>query len=72
MELSGQLREYEQKHHMSSDDFFRGYQAGTLDEELQHCLEWAAAYNLFLKTRRMLEATLMRAAMLPELSEVAA
>ena len=72
LELSGQLREYEQKHHMSSDDFYQGYQAGTLDEELQHCLEWAAAYNLFLKTRRMLEATLMRAAMLPELSEVAA
>jgi hypothetical protein len=70
--LSSRLREYEQKHHISSGDFYQRYQAGTLDEELQHCIEWAAVYDLFLKTRRILEATLMRAAMLPELGEVAA
>lgn len=72
LELSERLREYEHKYHMSSDDFYQRYQAGTLDEELQHCIDWAALYDMFLKTRRVLEATLMRAAMLPELGEVAA
>ncbi len=72
LELSNRLREYEREHHMSSDDFYRRYQAGALDEELQHCVDWAAVYDLFLKTRRVLEATLMRAAVLPEWSEAAA
>ncbi len=50
--LSNQLRKYEQKYHMSSGDFYQCYQAGTLDEELQHCIGWAATYDLFLKTSR--------------------
>jgi hypothetical protein len=64
LELSNRLHEYEREHHMSSDDFYRRYQAGALDEELQHCVDWAAVYDLFLKTRRI-QAT-------PELSEAAA
>jgi len=72
LELSARLYEFEQKYVMSSDDFYQRYQAGTLDDALQHCVEWAAVYDLFLKTRRMLEATLMRAAMLPELEKTPA
>ena len=72
LKLSDRLREYEQKHHMASDEFYQLYQAGSLDEDLQHCIEWAAVYDLFLKTHRILEATLMRAATLPGLDEVAA
>ncbi len=70
--LSNQLRDFEQRYQMSSDDFYQRYQEGELDDELQHCIAWAAAYELFVKTRRALEATLMRAAVQPELSEVLA
>ncbi len=69
--LADRLREYERQYHMESADFYRRYQAGTLDEELQHCVEWAALYDLFVKTKRMVEATLMRAAVQPEWSETA-
>jgi hypothetical protein len=72
LELSARLRAYEQKHHMSSIDFYQRYQAGTLDGELQHCIGWAAICDLFLKSRRVLEATLIRSAMLPELDELVA
>lgn len=70
LELSNQLREYEQKYDLSSTEFYRQYQAGLLSEPLQHCVEWAAIYDLFMRTKRMLEATLMRAAIYPELEEV--
>lgn len=69
LELADRLHEYEQKYHMASADFYPRYQAGTLAEPLQHCVEWAAVYDLFVKTKRMVEATLMRAALQPELSE---
>lgn len=72
LELANRLREYEQQYNMTSADFYQHYQAGTLDEELQHCTEWAAVYDLFVKTRRMVEATLMRVAIQPELSEAMA
>ncbi len=72
LELANRLREYEQKYHLASADFYERYQAGVLNDELQHCIEWAAAYDLFVKIRRMVEATLMRAAVQPELSEAAA
>ncbi|RME48833.1 MAG: hypothetical protein D6791_02380 [Chloroflexi bacterium] len=72
LELAGRLREYEQRYHMTSADFYERYQAGALDDELQHCIEWAATYDMFLKIRRMVEATLMRAAIQPELSEATA
>jgi len=68
LELADRLREYEGKYGMSSAEFYRRYQAGVLDDELQHCVEWAAAYDLFVKIRRLVEATLMRAAIQPELS----
>ena len=50
LELSNQLRDFEQKYQMSSVAFYEKYQAGSLDDELQHCIEWAATYQLFLKT----------------------
>ncbi len=55
LELSHQLYEYEQKYRMSSPYFYEQYQAGLLDDELQHCIEWAAAYSSFVETRRKLE-----------------
>ncbi|MBM4458107.1 MAG: hypothetical protein FJ011_10140 [Chloroflexi bacterium] len=70
--LADQLREYEQKYHLSSAAFAQGYEAGNLDDTLQHCTEWIATYDLFVKTKRVVEATLMRAAVQPELAEVMA
>ena len=72
LELADRLRGYEQKYNRSSADFYRDFQAGTLDDELQHHTEWAAVYDLFAKTKRIIEATLMRAAIQPGLSEIAA
>ena len=69
LELANQLWEYEQKHQMSSADFYEKYQAGSLDDELQHCLEWVTTYDFFLKTKRKVEAALIRAAIQPELPE---
>lgn len=47
LELANQLWEYEQKYQMSSADFYKEYQAGLLDDELQHCLEWVTIYDFF-------------------------
>jgi len=51
LELGNRLYAYEQKYQMPSAAFYQRYQAGTLDEELQHCTEWAAIYDLFVKTQ---------------------
>lgn len=53
--LAAQLRKYEDQYQLTSADFYHQYQAGTLHEELQHCMEWAATYALFIKTRRMIK-----------------
>lgn len=71
LELSNELGEFERQFHMSSADFYEKYQRGLLNDELQHCLEWATTYGLFTKTKRKLEAALIRAAVQPELLEPA-
>jgi len=70
--LSHELYEYEAKHGMPSDDFHAKYQAGVLDDELQHCTEWASTYKLFMKIRRRLESVLIRTALYPEQERIAA
>jgi len=55
LELAERLRAYEQMYQMTSADFYQQYRTGTLAEPLQHCTEWAAFYDLFLKTRRIVE-----------------
>ncbi len=69
LELANDLWEFEQKYQMPSADFHEKYQTGSLDDELQHCIEWVATYDFFIKTKRKLEAALMRAAVQPELVE---
>jgi hypothetical protein len=69
LELANDLWEFEQKYQMPSADFYEKYQTGSLDDELQHCMEWVATYDFFVKTKRKLEAALMRAAIQPELLE---
>jgi hypothetical protein len=48
--LAAQLHEYEQKNGMPSASFHSRFEAGALDDALQHATEWAATYDLFLKT----------------------
>jgi len=71
LELANDLWEFEQKYQISSADFYEKYQTGSLDDELQHCVEWVATYDFFIKTKRKLEAALMRAAVQPELPDPA-
>lgn len=66
LELANNLWEFEQQYQIPSADFYNRYQAGSLDDELQHCVEWAATYDFFIKTKRKLEAALIRAAVQPE------
>ncbi len=70
--LAERLHQYERQNRMSSASFYHAYKAGSLDDDLQHRAEWVATYDLFLKTKRSLEATLMRVAVRPEFSEALA
>ncbi len=70
--LSRELYEYERKYGISSDNFYAKYQAGVLDDELQHCTEWVGTYKLFIRIRRRLESVLIRTALYPEPEEIAA
>ncbi len=66
LELQEELRAFEEKYGMSSDEFYRQYLEGTLPDELQHCVKWAVLYKAFKQTKRHIEATLMRTALLAE------
>ena len=61
LELANRLWRFEEQYELPSADFYRAYQAGALDDALQHCIQWAATYETFLKTKRKLESALMRA-----------
>lgn len=53
LSLADELHLYEQQHGMSSSAFFAAYDA------------WAATYDMFLRLKQKLEATLMRSALIP-------
>ena len=69
LELANELHAFEHKYQMSSSDFYLQYQAGVLDDELQHCMEWAAIYDMFTDTKKRIESALMRAAIMPPMQE---
>ena len=71
LELANGLWQFEEQYRLPSADFYSAYQAGTLDEDLQHCIKWAATYETFVKTKRKLESVLMRAVVQPEMLEPA-
>ncbi|HID53667.1 MAG TPA: hypothetical protein EYP41_16740 [Anaerolineae bacterium] len=56
--LANQLWAFEQEYQMLSADFYEKYQAGLLEDELQHCFEWSAAYDFFIETKRLVESAL--------------
>ncbi|MFQ5421712.1 MAG: hypothetical protein ACE5EY_15270 [Anaerolineae bacterium] len=63
--LTEELRAYEQQHQMSSSTFFAAYEQGSLPEPLAHEVGWAATYDMFLRLKQKIEATLMRASLEP-------
>lgn len=65
LSLADELHVYEQQHGMSSSAFFAAYEQGKLPEPLAHEVAWAATYDMFLRLKQKLEATLMRAALTP-------
>ncbi len=71
LELAAELRVFEAKYEMASDEFYRKYKAGVLDDELQHCMECSSIYRMYSKTRRAIESALVRAAVYPQIEPVA-
>ena len=67
LEVSNELREYEQKHGMTSAEFYEQFRQGTLDDTLQHCMDWAFAFQVFSKIKRVVETALMREAVWREI-----
>jgi len=62
LQVAAELREYEQRYGMNSTEFFERFHRGELDDELQHCIGWASAYDVFLKLKTRVETALMREA----------
>ena len=62
LEVAGELREYERKYGMSSKEFYEQFRQGTLGDELQHCMSWAGAFEVFTELKRVVESALMREA----------
>jgi hypothetical protein len=69
--LANRLWQFEERHQRTSSDFYSAYQTGSLDDELQHNIEWAATCEAFLTIKRKLESVLMRAVIQPEMLEPA-
>ena len=61
--LANRLWKFEQEHGLLSAEFYELFQKGVLNEELQHCFSWYTTYNVFLKEKHLIEATLIRAAL---------
>jgi hypothetical protein len=69
--LSHDLSAYEEKYGMPSEEFYAKYQAGVLDDELQHCMEWVSAYESFTEIRSGIECVLTRNAISQPIEEMA-
>ena len=67
LEVADELREYEQRYGMASAEFYEQFRQGVLDDELQHCIGWAAAFEVFTKLKRVVESALMREAVWREI-----
>jgi len=61
LELAKELRDYEQKYKMTSEEFSERFKRGELGDALDF-IGWAGAYDLFLKRKARLETALMQAA----------
>jgi len=53
--LSMQLQHFENQYHLSSEAFYRRFQAGEMGDEAD-MFEWSAFYQMWLSTQERLEA----------------
>lgn len=59
IESTQSLAALEQKHRMTSAEFFAKYQRGDMGDDLDF-IEWAGEYKLYLRLRHVLELSLER------------
>ncbi|MBI3957253.1 MAG: hypothetical protein HY328_00490 [Chloroflexi bacterium] len=64
LELAADLRCFEEKYGMASDEFYRRFKAGELGDDFDF-FDWSSCFRMYTKTRRAIEYALMRAAVLP-------
>lgn len=69
--LAEELSQFERQYGMSSQEFYDQYESDMLDDDVDDYFEWMVVYTLFMKTKRSLEVALMRAAVRPEVAELA-
>lgn len=65
LEVAEELRE---RYGMTSKEFYEQFQRGALDDELQHCIGWAAAFETFNELKRVVESALIREAVITSTS----
>ncbi|MDI6736490.1 MAG: hypothetical protein QME42_09940 [bacterium] len=56
-ELTLSMKEYEEKHHMSSNDFYQAFKAGRIGDAIDF-VDWASMYqmlNRIIERKRLLE-----------------
>ena len=69
IDLWQELQNFEQKYELTSEEFYRKYQAGQQGDD-EYCMLWAALYEMFNSSKRLIEKALMRAALVPEMVDM--
>jgi|GEM_PF-566410 len=64
LELAAELRGFEEKYEMASDEFYRRFKTGQLGDDFDF-FDWSSCFRMYTKTRHAIESALMRAAVLP-------
>jgi hypothetical protein len=61
MELAVELRGFEQQYRMTSEEFYRKFNAGEIGDDIDF-FDWNATHRMYLRLRKSIEAALVRAA----------
>ncbi|RLT45260.1 MAG: hypothetical protein DWI57_01120 [Chloroflexi bacterium] len=64
LELAADLRCFEEKYAMASEEFYRRFKAGQMGDDFDF-FGWSSCFRMYTKTRRSIESALMRAAVWP-------
>jgi hypothetical protein len=64
LELAAELRCFEEKYAMASDEFYRLFKAGQMGDDFDF-FGWSSCFRMYTKTRRAIESALMRVAIWP-------
>ena len=59
LELAQTLRDFEQKYHIASPDFFAKYERGEMGDDMDF-IEWAGQYRMYLDLKHKIELSLER------------